>query len=193
MATGVVRVDETLIAAATEDGKLLGRSTASQLAHWARLGRAIEAAGISTASVRTVLGGEVAFDDLSVEDQATVAAAWSIRMAEMTADLDMAAEHTAAGTPYSELDDDGNVVTVPPGPVAADDDPRVGSSYVRRDSKRGRAASASAASGKKVQPKKKGLPKKKAKPIEGAEPAAARAPKRYAKPGPVQRARMTKA
>jgi hypothetical protein len=123
--TRVVRIDETLVATAEAEGRTVGRSTSAQLTYWARLGRAIEASGVPTSSIRAVLEQQAAFDDLSQEDQATVSALWAKQIDDRLSRLDMAAHHEASNTPYAELDDDGNVVVVEPtertGPSGTDD------------------------------------------------------------------------
>jgi hypothetical protein len=118
--TRVVRVDEALVVAAESDGKVAGRSTSGQLSHWARIGRAVEASGVAASSIHSVLAKQADFDDLSDEDQATVAALWQQQVEERLRSLDMAQYHQAAGTPYAELDDEGNAVIVtPPAPGAS--------------------------------------------------------------------------
>lgn len=42
-----LRVSDALFASAATAGKMLSRSTAQQVEHWARLGKALEAAGLS--------------------------------------------------------------------------------------------------------------------------------------------------
>lgn len=114
MGSEAVEVDAALVEEARRAGAVAGRSTASQLARWARLGRAVEASGTGTNPIAQVLDLGADFDDLSDEDQATVAAVWSHRMDGRLRSLDMAARSEKAGVPYAELVDGDVVVRQPP-------------------------------------------------------------------------------
>ena len=50
-----LRVSEALFESATADGELLSRSAAQQVEHWARLGRALEAAGLTVDAAASLL------------------------------------------------------------------------------------------------------------------------------------------
>ncbi len=54
-----IRVSERLYSLAEETSRRMHRSLAQQVEHWAELGRALEAAGITTAQVRGLLGGDL--------------------------------------------------------------------------------------------------------------------------------------
>jgi ParD-like antitoxin of type II bacterial toxin-antitoxin system len=54
-----VRISDQLYARAEDGAQKLHRSLAQQVEHWAELGRAIEAAGVTTAQVLEILGGDL--------------------------------------------------------------------------------------------------------------------------------------
>ena len=109
--TSPTRVDDELYASAKAVGAVMSRSAAQQLAHWARVGRELEASGsISARDIARVLAGDD-YDSLSAEDQAVVRAAWAERIAARLADLDLEAEFVAEGhATVVELDEHGHVV-----------------------------------------------------------------------------------
>jgi len=84
------------------------------VAHWARIGREIEAsASISPKEIAEVLAGSRSYDTLSVKEQALVRAEWSARMDSLREALNLADEFAAAGRVWVELDDNGKVVERP--------------------------------------------------------------------------------
>ncbi len=110
----VVRVDSALVERARAEGSVMGRSTAAQLSHWARLGRALEHSRVSTSTIHAVLAGQARFDDLDADEQQAVSDLWSEQMTGLIAGLDLRRDFEAAGQAYAELDDDGNVIEVDP-------------------------------------------------------------------------------
>ena len=109
--TTPTRIDDELYASAKVVASLMSRSAAQQLAHWARIGREIEAGeSISQRSIAAALAGRVPYDQLTPHEQAVVRAEWIERMDARREDLDFAAEFAAAGTPYVGLDAQGQVV-----------------------------------------------------------------------------------
>lgn len=110
--TSPTRVDDELYASAKAVGAVLSRSAAQQLAHWARVGRELEAsASISARDVARVLAGAAGYDRLTAEEQALVRAAWDERLTARLAELDLAAELAADGVAtVVEADGDGRVV-----------------------------------------------------------------------------------
>lgn len=112
MSTMPARIDGELFEAAKVAGALHSRSAAQQVTHWARLGRELEASGaLSTSDVERVLAGLLSYDALGDDDQAVVRAEWRTRMDTRLANLDLVTEFVAAGEQWSELDDNGNIVT----------------------------------------------------------------------------------
>lgn len=109
--TSPTRIDDELYASAKIVGSLQSRSAAQQIAHWARIGRELEAgASVSHRSVAEVLAGNRSYDRLSTEEQAVVRGEWAERLRSRIDTLDLAAELDAEGRTYVELDDDGDVV-----------------------------------------------------------------------------------
>jgi ParD-like antitoxin of type II bacterial toxin-antitoxin system len=52
-----IRIADDLYSAVQQEGALMTRSIAQQLEHWARLGAALEAAGVTADQLRSILGG----------------------------------------------------------------------------------------------------------------------------------------
>ena len=106
-----IRLDAELVAAARLAAKTMSRSVAQQIAHWARLGRALEASpDICVRAIREVLSGAGDYDALSPQEQAVVRARWSARMQELREGLRLDRELREQGMAYAELDDSGAVV-----------------------------------------------------------------------------------
>lgn len=109
--TSPTRIDDELYASAKVVGSLMSRSAAQQIAHWARIGREIEAAGsVSFRAVAAVLAARQNYDGLTPEEQAVVRAEWAERMDARREGLDLAQEFADEGRSYVELDDEGAVV-----------------------------------------------------------------------------------
>lgn len=109
------RVDGDLYEAAQAVGAAASRSAAQQISHWARIGRELESsARVSARDIQRVLAGEARYDNLSEPEQARVRAEWEEQFAHRIASLDLAAEFTSAGRPWTEADDDGGVVARDP-------------------------------------------------------------------------------
>src|SRR5829696_5297361 len=108
--TSPARIDDDLYASAKLVGEVQSRSASQQVAHWARIGREIEASGaISHKDVAEVLAGGRSYDSLSPKEQAVVRAEWSGRMDALREALDLAQQFAAAGRTWVELDEDGAV------------------------------------------------------------------------------------
>lgn len=106
-----VRIDDDVHASAKLMASVMSRSTAQQIAHWARIGRELETSqSVSQRAIAQVLECEVSYDDLTAEEQAVVRAEWVVRMAQRRDELDLAAEFVAQGRSFVELDEDGNIV-----------------------------------------------------------------------------------
>ncbi|MBO9534190.1 MAG: hypothetical protein J7513_14560 [Solirubrobacteraceae bacterium] len=115
MATMPTRIDQELFEAARTAGEVQSRSAAQQLAHWARLGRQLEASPAMTAeTIERVLSGQLAYDDLaSPFDRAVVRNAWDEQLTQRMGEVDLSAPLSGAGLARHEADDDGNVVARP--------------------------------------------------------------------------------
>lgn len=111
MSSPPTRLPDDLYEAAKREAKASSRSTAQQIAHWARIGREFEAAaGVSHRDVQRVLAGESAYTGLNEREQAVVRAEWDERIAEGVAALDFEAEFTAAGDTWVVGDGKGGAV-----------------------------------------------------------------------------------
>lgn len=111
MSTMPTRVDHGLFEAARAAGALYSRSAAQQLAHWARLGREMEASpSVTQDAIARVLAGQALYDDLPDPAQAVVRVEWDDRVAATLAGLDFTGGLHAAGKPWAEADEDGNLV-----------------------------------------------------------------------------------
>lgn len=109
--TSPTRIDDEVFATAQMVGEVAGRSASQQVAHWARIGREIEAsASLSTRDILGVLAGRRNYDTLTVEEQAVVRAEWAERIDARREALNLATVFAAEGRSYVEADDDGNVL-----------------------------------------------------------------------------------
>ncbi len=65
-----IKLTDSFVDLAREEGRLMGRSIAGQVEHWARLGRAVERApGFDHERIRAVLSARGSFDDLGPDEQ----------------------------------------------------------------------------------------------------------------------------
>ena len=105
------RIDQGLFEAAKAAGALYSRSAAQQLAHWARLGREMEASpSVTQDAIARVLSGLGRYDDLPDPAQAVVRVEWDDRVAATLAELDFTERLHAAGKPWAEADEGGHLV-----------------------------------------------------------------------------------
>ncbi len=109
--TTPTRFDAALFESAQAAGARSHRSAAQQLAHWARLGRELEAsAGLSQRDIDRVLAGQLSYDELGDPEQAALRTAWREGFDEDLAALDLRGRFAAEGrTRWSEADSDGAV------------------------------------------------------------------------------------
>jgi hypothetical protein len=108
--TSPARIDDDLYASAKLAGEVQSRSASQQVAHWARIGREIEAsAAISQKDIAKVLAGSRSYDSLTAKEQALVRAEWSTRMDVTREALNFAQQFEAEGRTWVELDDDDAV------------------------------------------------------------------------------------
>jgi hypothetical protein len=109
--TSPARIDDELYASAKLAGSVQSRSASQQVAHWARIGREIEASSsISHREIASVLAGSRSYDGLDPKEQAVVRAEWSARIDEARAALHLAADFARADRTWVELDERGRVV-----------------------------------------------------------------------------------
>lgn len=107
-----IRLDAQLLGMAKLAGSRQSRSAAQQIAHWARVGREIEASRtISAHAIAAVLAGRESYDTLDVEDQAVVRAEWTTRLDAVADGIDLAAEFKASGRrTWIDIAPDGSIV-----------------------------------------------------------------------------------
>jgi hypothetical protein len=112
MSTMPTRIDQALFDAARTAGEVHSRSAAQQLAHWARIGRELEASpGVTHGEIARVLSGQASYDDLKDERaQAIVRVEWRAQMAERIASLNLEQQFRDAGRTWVDGDADGNPV-----------------------------------------------------------------------------------
>ena len=103
-----VRIDADLYRSATSAASVMSRSAAQQIAHWARIGRELEASpGVSVDDIAQVLRGAKDYDALGTQEQSVVRAYWAEKMAALMATLRLDEKFVAEGRPYVELDESG--------------------------------------------------------------------------------------
>lgn len=106
-----IRIDTEIYTAAATAAPLMSRSATQQVAHWARIGRELEAsAGVSVEHVARVLDGGGDYDGLNVDEQAVVRAHWEEGITQRLGSLRMDRVFQEEGKPYVELDASGAVV-----------------------------------------------------------------------------------
>jgi hypothetical protein len=136
--TSPARIDDELYASAKLAGSVQSRSASQQVAHWARIGREIEAsASISHREIAAVLAGSRSYDDLGPKEQAVVRAEWAARMDAAREELDLAAELARTGRSWVELDERGRVVERGGRPAR----PKAAAKTAAKGKAKGRAAS----------------------------------------------------
>ena len=66
-----IKLSAEFVELARGEGRVMGRSIAGQVEHWARLGRAVERApGFGYERVRAALSAQAGFEDLTADEQA---------------------------------------------------------------------------------------------------------------------------
>lgn len=111
MASTPTRIEDELYEQAKLVGGLMSRSAAQQIAHWARVGREIEADdAVSHRAVAEVLASRRRYDQVNEKEQAIVRAEWAARMEARRETLDLTQRFAEEGRTYVELDDEGQVV-----------------------------------------------------------------------------------
>jgi len=115
-----IRIDAELYAAASSAASVMSRSTTQQIAHWARIGRELEASvEVSLEDVAEALRGAKDYDSLATDEQAVVRACWAERMTTLASAFDLEEKFAAEGRPYVELDENGAVVRRDPEPASS--------------------------------------------------------------------------
>lgn len=90
------------------------RTVPQQIAHWARIGRALEMSPqVNHRAVAQVLAGDGSYDLLGEREQAVVRGAWAEKIAALRTSLNYESEFAAEGESYSEADEHGNLIVHP--------------------------------------------------------------------------------
>lgn len=107
-----IRLDAELLETAKLVGARQSRSAAQQIAHWARVGREIEASrSMSAHAIAAVLAGRRSYDTCEPEDQAAVRAEWTNRLDAVADGIDLASEFRATGRrTWIDIAPDGTIV-----------------------------------------------------------------------------------
>lgn len=122
-----IRIDSELYSVASSVAPLMSRSTTQQIAHWARIGRELEASSeVSIDSIAQVLRGAKDYDALGTREQAVIRAYWTEKMAALAGALRLDQKFTSEERPYVELDESGAVVRHDPEPTKPARGRRVG-------------------------------------------------------------------
>ena len=110
--TTPIRLDAELLETAKLAGRRQSRSAAQQIAHWARVGRELEASrSVSAHAIAAVLAGRRAYDSLDAEDQAVVRAEWANRLDADADGIDLSSEFQATGRrTWIDIAPDGTIV-----------------------------------------------------------------------------------
>lgn len=96
---------------AATQAEAASRTVPQQIAHWARIGRALEMSPqVNHRAVAQVLAGDGSYDLLGEREQALVRGAWTERATVLRENLDYRSQYEKAGESYSEADEDGNVI-----------------------------------------------------------------------------------
>jgi hypothetical protein len=97
-----IKLSDAFVNLARSEGRIMGRSIAGQVEHWARLGRAVERApGFGYERIRAVLSARARFDELSADEQAVALGELETYLEDLPRDRDAAffASLRAAGAP----------------------------------------------------------------------------------------------
>lgn len=108
-----IKISDSMAEAARSEGRVMTRSLAAQLEHWAKIGRAVERSPqFDYAWVRQALAGEVAFDDLGGAERDYYLEELQAYLESIGADggaADFIGELRAEGVPIYIEDEDGNL------------------------------------------------------------------------------------
>lgn len=91
------------------------RTVPQQIAHWVRLGHALESSNLKTRDIQRVLDGQAPYSSLGEREQAVVRTEWDERIEDALADLDFTDELAEVGDSYVIGDGHGGAITVTPG------------------------------------------------------------------------------
>jgi hypothetical protein len=110
-----LKISEDLVEAARREAKISSRSMTQMIEHWARVGRALERAGIVDARrLRAALAAELPFDELTPAERQFALGELEADVVKPNGDLALRDRLLAEGSPVSEIGPNGKVVTHEP-------------------------------------------------------------------------------
>jgi hypothetical protein len=84
-----IKLSDQFVGLARGEGKVMGRSIAGQVEHWARLGRAVERSpGFDYGRIRGALQAQASFDDLNADERAVALAELEDYLEDLPRDRD---------------------------------------------------------------------------------------------------------
>jgi hypothetical protein len=110
-----IKLSDRFVNLARSEGRVMGRSIAGQVEHWARLGRAVErSSAFGYERIRSVLSARDSFDDLTADEQAVALAELDAYLEELPREQDAGffAKLRAAGAPIHGEHGRGSVAKV---------------------------------------------------------------------------------
>ncbi len=111
----VTRVAADLLEAAAAEGARQSRSAKQQLDHWARVGRAVSSQhSAARRRVEAALAGELALEDLSVEEGVVFNAEITAAIEERLTGAQYGNQLAAQGITTVALDEDGRIIEYRP-------------------------------------------------------------------------------
>lgn len=120
VADRVTRVAADLFEAAAAEGARQSRSAKQQLDHWARVGRAVSSQhSAARRRVEAALAGELALEDLGVEEGVVFDAEIAAAIEERLAGTHYGNQLAAQGIATVALDEDGRIVQYRPDGTSA--------------------------------------------------------------------------
>lgn len=105
-----IKLSAEFVDLARGEGRVMGRSIAGQVEHWARLGRAVERApGFAYERIHAALSAQTTIDDLTADEQAVALAELDDYLEHLPRDRDARffAELRAAGVPVHGVSEGG--------------------------------------------------------------------------------------
>jgi hypothetical protein len=107
--SSAIKLSAEFVDLARGEGRVMGRSIAGQVEHWARLGRAVERApGFAYDRIHAALSAQTSLDDLTTDEQAVALAELEDYLEHLPRDRDAPffAKLRAAGAPVHGVSDD---------------------------------------------------------------------------------------
>ncbi|ETW11000.1 hypothetical protein ATO8_19304 [Roseivivax marinus] len=114
-----VKLNDDIVGFARQEAELQNRSLGAQIAHWVRIGRAVETSGkLDHAKISAILAGEMQTRELTLEEKSV----WLDRFTDLMGETGPAEEAFFADRRRRGLgvglDEKGNLVHAKPDPTA---------------------------------------------------------------------------